>query len=134
MNAPYDGDRGRGANGDPTGPVPPTPPPPAEQDPYAQGPYAQDPYVQDAYRNDPHRAQDPTAQDPVTEALYDRAAHPRRRPGSPRIRSTSSLLRAATLPTRSCGPHPRRPSRRARPGISRTAMPRRRRSSWVWTT
>ncbi|MGY4985445.1 murein biosynthesis integral membrane protein MurJ [Streptomyces sp. NEAU-L66] len=66
MNAPYDGDRGRGANGDPTGPVPPTPPLPADQDPY----------VQDAYRNDPFRAQDPTAQDPVTEALYDRAAHP----------------------------------------------------------
>ncbi|MGX1849046.1 murein biosynthesis integral membrane protein MurJ [Streptomyces sp. NPDC055299] len=66
MNAPYDGDRGRGANGDPNGPVPPTPPLPADQDPY----------VQDAYRNDPHRAQDPTAQDPVAEAFYDRAAHP----------------------------------------------------------
>ncbi|BDH16343.1 murein biosynthesis integral membrane protein MurJ [Streptomyces hygroscopicus] len=78
MNAPYDGDRGRGANGDPTGPVPPTPPPPADQDPYVQ-----DPYVQDAYRNDPHRAQDPTAQDPVTEALYDRAAHPPPPPGQP---------------------------------------------------
>lgn len=66
MNAPYDGDRGRGANGDPNGPVPPTPPLPADQDPY----------VQDAYRNDPHRAQDPTAQDPVAEAFHDRAAHP----------------------------------------------------------
>ncbi|MGA5560125.1 murein biosynthesis integral membrane protein MurJ [Streptomyces platensis] len=66
MNAPYDGDRGRGASGDPTGPVPPTPPLPADQDPY----------VQDAYRNDPYRAQDPTAQDPVAEARYDRAAHP----------------------------------------------------------
>ncbi|QTZ93017.1 murein biosynthesis integral membrane protein MurJ [Streptomyces auratus] len=66
MNSPYDGDRGRGASGDPNGPVPPTPPLPADQDPY----------VQDAYRNDPHRAQDPTAQDPVAEALYDRAAHP----------------------------------------------------------
>ncbi|WP_411134570.1 murein biosynthesis integral membrane protein MurJ [Streptomyces sp. C10] len=73
MNAPYDGDRGRGANGDPTGPVPPTPPLPADQDPY----------VQDAYRNDPFRAQDPTAQDPVTEALYDRAAHPPPPPGQP---------------------------------------------------
>ncbi|MFF7229008.1 murein biosynthesis integral membrane protein MurJ [Streptomyces sioyaensis] len=71
MNSPYDGDRGRGASGDPNGPVPPTPPLPADQDPY----------VQDAYRNDPHRAQDPTAQDPVTEALYDRAAHPP--PGQP---------------------------------------------------
>lgn len=66
MNAPYDGDRGRGANGDPNGPVPPTPPLPADQDPY----------VQDAYRNGPHPAQDPTAQDPVAEAFYDRAAHP----------------------------------------------------------
>ncbi|MFI1615725.1 murein biosynthesis integral membrane protein MurJ [Streptomyces lydicus] len=66
MNAPYDGDRGRGANGDPTGPVPATPQFPADQDPY----------LQDAYRHDPHRAQDPTAQDPVTEALYDRAAQP----------------------------------------------------------
>ncbi|MFE2227067.1 murein biosynthesis integral membrane protein MurJ [Streptomyces kronopolitis] len=66
MNAPYDGDRGRGANGDPNGPVPPTPPLPADQDPY----------VQDAYRNDPHRAQDPTTRDPVAEAFHDRAAHP----------------------------------------------------------
>ncbi|MEU5210913.1 murein biosynthesis integral membrane protein MurJ [Streptomyces sp. NPDC020742] len=66
MNAPYDGDRGRGANGDPTGPVPPTPPFPAEQDAY--GP--------DAHRNDPHRPQDPAAQEPVTEARYDRAAQP----------------------------------------------------------
>ncbi|MEX2974048.1 murein biosynthesis integral membrane protein MurJ [Streptomyces sp. C184] len=73
MNSPYDGDRGRGASGDPNGPVPPTPPLPADQDPY----------VQDAYRNDPHRAQDPTAQDPVTEALYDRAAHPPPPPGQP---------------------------------------------------
>ncbi|GAA5609875.1 murein biosynthesis integral membrane protein MurJ [Streptomyces platensis] len=73
MNAPYDGDRGRGAGGDPTGPVPPTPPLPADQDPY----------VQDAYRNDPYRAQDPTAQDPVAEARYDRAAHPPPPPGQP---------------------------------------------------
>ncbi|WP_405839849.1 murein biosynthesis integral membrane protein MurJ [Streptomyces platensis] len=73
MNAPYDGDRGRGASGDPTGPVPPTPPLPADQDPY----------VQDAYRNDPYRAQDPTAQDPVAEARYDRAAHPPPPPGQP---------------------------------------------------
>ncbi|MFE5737537.1 murein biosynthesis integral membrane protein MurJ [Streptomyces celluloflavus] len=71
MNAPYDGDRGRGAGGDPTEPVPPTP----------QVPAALDPYVQNAYRNNPHRAQDPTAQDPVAEALYDRAAHPPPPPG-----------------------------------------------------
>ncbi|MEV0370256.1 murein biosynthesis integral membrane protein MurJ [Streptomyces sp. NPDC050636] len=66
MNAPYDGDRGRGAHGDPTGPVPPTPP----------VPMAQDPFVQDAYRSAPQHAQDPAPQDPVTEALYDRAAPP----------------------------------------------------------
>ncbi|MFF4286113.1 murein biosynthesis integral membrane protein MurJ [Streptomyces sp. NPDC001633] len=73
MNAPYDGDRGRGANGDPMGPVPPTPPFPADQDPY----------VRDAYRNDPHHAQDPMAQDPVNDARYDRAAHPTPSPGQP---------------------------------------------------
>ncbi|MGW1373339.1 murein biosynthesis integral membrane protein MurJ [Streptomyces sp. NPDC002446] len=73
MNAPYDGDRGRGANGDPRGPVPPTPSFPADQDPF----------VQDAYRNDPHQAQDPTAQAPVTEAPYDRAAHPPSPPAQP---------------------------------------------------
>ncbi|UQA94271.1 murein biosynthesis integral membrane protein MurJ [Streptomyces halobius] len=66
MNAPYDGDRGRGANSDPTGPVPPPPPVPT----------AQDPFVQDAYRSDPHHAQDPAPEEPVTEALYDRAVPP----------------------------------------------------------
>ncbi len=64
MNAPYDGDRGRGHGGDPEHQYPPTPPP------------APDPYLQDAYAADPYPAQDPAAQDPVTEALYDRAAHP----------------------------------------------------------
>ncbi|MEU3713126.1 murein biosynthesis integral membrane protein MurJ [Streptomyces catenulae] len=40
MNAPFDGDRGRGAEGDPAGPVPPAP-----QEPYGlngRSPYAQD--------------------------------------------------------------------------------------------
>ncbi|MFI9626745.1 murein biosynthesis integral membrane protein MurJ [Streptomyces sp. NPDC052042] len=67
MNAPYDGDRGRGTggagpSGGPPGPdgVPPVP----------------DPYLQAAYDHDPYRAQDLSAQDPVDEALYDRAAHP----------------------------------------------------------
>ncbi|MEU9118627.1 murein biosynthesis integral membrane protein MurJ [Streptomyces sp. NPDC048506] len=73
MNAPYDGDRGRGANGDPTRPVPPTPPFPADQDPF----------VQDAYHGDPHRAPDPTAHGPVTEAPYNRAAPPPPPPGQP---------------------------------------------------
>ncbi|MFC9589252.1 murein biosynthesis integral membrane protein MurJ [Streptomyces sp. NPDC056944] len=98
MNAPYDGDRGQGANGPaPSGGTPavppgaghpPVPPPqqgapaPQGQDPYAQNPYAQDPYVQDAFTHDPYQAQDMSAQDPVTEALYDRAAHPPPPPGT----------------------------------------------------
>ncbi|MFE3703911.1 murein biosynthesis integral membrane protein MurJ, partial [Streptomyces scopuliridis] len=70
MNAPYDGDRGQGAGGDPGGRIPPTPP------------SAQDPYVQDAYNRDPYWSQDLSAQDPVTEALYDRASHPPPPPGT----------------------------------------------------
>ncbi|GGU81070.1 lipid II flippase MurJ [Streptomyces albospinus] len=71
MNAPYDGGRGRGAHGDPSGAVPPTPPLPADQDPF----------VQDAYRNDPHHPQEPAGQDPAADAFYDRAAPPP--PGQP---------------------------------------------------
>ncbi|MFB7654211.1 MULTISPECIES: murein biosynthesis integral membrane protein MurJ [unclassified Streptomyces] len=76
MNAPYDGDRGRSADGSghPEGPPPDprqTPPqPPADM------------YLQDAYDQDPYRAQDLSAQDPVSEALYDRAAHPPPPPGA----------------------------------------------------
>ncbi|MEU3184931.1 murein biosynthesis integral membrane protein MurJ [Streptomyces sp. NPDC006923] len=70
MNAPYDGDRGPGAGGDPAGQVPPSPRP------------AQDPYVQDAYNQDPYWSQDLSTQDPVTEALYDRASHPPPPPGT----------------------------------------------------
>ncbi|MEU8780565.1 murein biosynthesis integral membrane protein MurJ [Streptomyces sp. NPDC048637] len=109
MNAPYEGDRGRGANGDPTGPVPPTPPLPADQDPY----------VQDAYRNDPFRAQDPTAQDPVTEALHDRAAHPPPPPGQPAPplyqqpaagrHTPDPQLRASSPPPEQHGPPPHLP-------------------------
>lgn len=40
MNAPYDGDRGRGASGDPTGPVPPTPPSPEPQGQAHHAPYS----------------------------------------------------------------------------------------------
>ncbi|MDH2388213.1 murein biosynthesis integral membrane protein MurJ [Streptomyces sp. HNM0663] len=80
MNAPYDGDRGQGAGGNPAdqGPPPSQPSP----DPYGQSPYAQDPYVQDAYAEDPYQAQGLPSQDPVDEALYDRAAHPPPPPGS----------------------------------------------------
>jgi putative peptidoglycan lipid II flippase len=74
MNAPYDGDRGQGAGGDPAGSFPPQHPP--------SDPYAQDPYVQDAYAPDPFQAQDLSAQDPVNEALYDRSAHPPPPPGT----------------------------------------------------
>ncbi|GAA3393453.1 murein biosynthesis integral membrane protein MurJ [Streptomyces roseoviridis] len=95
MNAPYDGDRGQGADGTaPSGGTPAAPapghapvPPPQQgtPDPYAPDQpdtYAQDPYVQDAYSHDPYRARDLSAQDPVTEALYDRAAHPPPPPGT----------------------------------------------------
>ncbi|GAP45932.1 murein biosynthesis integral membrane protein MurJ [Streptomyces azureus] len=81
MNAPYDGDHGRGVgssgypeSGEPEGPppehgqVPPQPP--------------ADMYLQDAYAQDPYRAQDLSAQDPVAEARYDRAAHPPPPPGT----------------------------------------------------
>ncbi|AIA04706.1 murein biosynthesis integral membrane protein MurJ [Streptomyces noursei] len=71
MNAPYDGDRGRGAHGDPSGAVPPTPPPPADQDQYAQDPYAQNPY-----RNDPYASPAPTGQGPTAEPGYGQAAPP----------------------------------------------------------
>ncbi|MFF8572936.1 murein biosynthesis integral membrane protein MurJ [Streptomyces sp. NPDC015408] len=70
MNAPYDGDRGRSADGSghPEGPP---------QDPRQTPPQPPaDMYLQDAYDQDPYRAQDLSAQDPVSEALYDRAAHP----------------------------------------------------------
>ncbi|AVH57686.1 MULTISPECIES: murein biosynthesis integral membrane protein MurJ [Streptomyces] len=90
MNAPYDGDRGQGADssGYPEGypdqgagysGYPEGPPPEHGQSP--PGPPA-DMYIQDAYAQDPYRAQDLSAQDPVTEALYDRAAHPPPPPGA----------------------------------------------------
>ncbi|MEU7638606.1 MULTISPECIES: murein biosynthesis integral membrane protein MurJ [unclassified Streptomyces] len=66
MNAPYDGDRGRGAHGDPSGAVPPTPPLPADQDQH----------VQDAYRNDLYPSPAPTGQAPTTEPVYGHAAPP----------------------------------------------------------
>ncbi|WP_406270655.1 murein biosynthesis integral membrane protein MurJ [Streptomyces sp. NBC_00191] len=75
MNAPYDGDRGQGAGGDPAAQGPPPPQP-------APDPYAQDPYLLEAYAPDPYRAQDLSAQDPVAEALYDRASHPPPPPGT----------------------------------------------------
>lgn len=76
MNAPYDGDRGRSADGSghPEGPP---------QDPRQTPPQPPaDMYLQDAYDQDPYRAQDLSAQDPVSEALYDRAAHPPPPPGA----------------------------------------------------
>lgn len=76
MNAPYDGDRGQGADssGRPEGPQP-------EHDQVPPQAPA-DMYLQDAYDQDPYRAQDLYAQDPVAEALYDRAAHPPPPPGT----------------------------------------------------
>ncbi|MGW0418539.1 murein biosynthesis integral membrane protein MurJ [Streptomyces sp. NPDC003015] len=76
MNAPYDGDRGQGADssGHSEGP----PPEHGQVPPQAPA----DMYLQDAYEQDPYRAQDLHAQDPVAEALYDRAAHPPPPPGT----------------------------------------------------
>ncbi|MFE7775563.1 murein biosynthesis integral membrane protein MurJ [Streptomyces sp. NPDC057445] len=89
MNAPYDGDRGEGADGTAPSPgsqYPPPGPQAAEQsatDQAAQtSPEAADPYLQDTYVHDPYRAQDLSAQDPVSEVLYDRAAHPPPPPGT----------------------------------------------------
>ncbi|MPY60006.1 hypothetical protein, partial [Streptomyces spongiae] len=70
MNAPYDGDRGQGAD-DSGYPERPQPgpghvPPQPHTDMYLQD--AQGP---DAYGQDPYRAQDLSAQDPVAGALYD---------------------------------------------------------------
>lgn len=70
MNAPYEGDRGRGPGGDPAGQMPSSPAPP------------QQPSVRDAYAGDPYPAPQPADQDPVSETLYDRAAHPLPPPGS----------------------------------------------------
>ncbi|MFF2021900.1 murein biosynthesis integral membrane protein MurJ [Streptomyces sp. NPDC058171] len=79
MNAPYDGDRGQGADGDPSAQG--FPPHPYDPHQTPQQPAA-DLYVQDAYAQDPYRTQDLSAQDPVTEALYDRSAHPPPPPGT----------------------------------------------------
>ncbi|MFJ6075832.1 murein biosynthesis integral membrane protein MurJ [Streptomyces sp. NPDC093065] len=76
MNAPYDGDRGRAADGSGHPQGPPPDPGRTPQQPPA------DMYLQDAYDQDPYRAQDLSAQDPVSEALYDRAAHPPPPPGT----------------------------------------------------
>lgn len=82
MNAPYDGDRGQGAGGDPAGHVPPGPPAadpntpvpdpardPYDQGHYDQGPYAPGPYAQAPYSPDQY-AQDAYAQDPYVQDAY----------------------------------------------------------------
>ncbi|MFI0035191.1 murein biosynthesis integral membrane protein MurJ [Streptomyces mutabilis] len=76
MNAPYDGDRGRAADGSGRPEGPPSDPGQTPPQPHA------DMYLQDAYDQDPYRAHDLSAQDPVSEALYDRAAHPPPPPGT----------------------------------------------------
>ncbi len=76
MNAPYDGDRGRTADGSGHPEGPPSDPGQTPPQPHA------DMYLQDAYDQDPYRAQDLSAQDPVSEALSDRAAHPPPPPGA----------------------------------------------------
>ncbi|AWK10109.1 murein biosynthesis integral membrane protein MurJ [Streptomyces spongiicola] len=111
MNAPYDGDRGQGADGTapPSGaPYPSHGPQQAEQPSVAQVPQqggeaADDPYIQDAYDHDPYRSRDLSAQDPVSEALYDRAAHPPPAPGS--FQQPQPLYRQP--PARQHAPDPR---------------------------
>ncbi|KAB7848443.1 murein biosynthesis integral membrane protein MurJ [Streptomyces mobaraensis] len=58
MNAPYDGDRGRGAGGDRRDQYPPAPP--GAQEPPQPGPYAPDPYLGDPYPAEPYPGQAPT--------------------------------------------------------------------------
>lgn len=111
MNAPYDGDRGQGADGTASSPGAPYPShapqqaeqPSAGQVPPQAGEAADDPYIQDAYAHDPYRSRDLSAQDPVSEALYDRAAHPPPPPGS--IRQPQSLYQQP--PAQQHAPDPR---------------------------
>ncbi|MFC9795163.1 murein biosynthesis integral membrane protein MurJ [Streptomyces sp. NPDC127584] len=86
MNAPYDGDRGQGADGTPPSggtpaaspgpghpPVPPPPPGaagPQGQAPQPQGGYAQDGYQQNPYAQDHPYVQDPYVQDAFTHDPY----------------------------------------------------------------
>lgn len=87
MNAPYDGDRGQGAGGDPAGHVPPPPPttdphapaPEHAQGPYAQGPHNPDPYAQGRHPGTPHaqgpQAGPPHAQGPYSQSPYVQAPY-----------------------------------------------------------
>lgn len=92
MNAPYDGDRGQGAGGDPAGHVPPQPPsadpnapaPDPARDPYVQSPYAPSPRPDDQYAQQQYspqqypqgaHTQDPYGQDTYAQAPY-RAQNP----------------------------------------------------------
>ncbi|MCQ8774639.1 murein biosynthesis integral membrane protein MurJ [Streptomyces telluris] len=101
MNAPYDGDRGQGAGGEPRGQYPPPPAPPGTP---RQGPYAQDPYLRDAYASEPYPGHDPAAQDPVDGALYDRSAHPAPPPGAYRNTYPQQQPGAGAWPPAPSGP------------------------------
>ncbi|MFI6084498.1 murein biosynthesis integral membrane protein MurJ [Streptomyces sp. NPDC051217] len=83
MNAPYDGDRGQGAGGDPARHVPPQPPaadPPAPAPEHAQGHYAQGPHTPDPYAPGPHpgapHAQAPQAGPPHAQGPYSQNPYP----------------------------------------------------------
>ncbi|WP_329385013.1 murein biosynthesis integral membrane protein MurJ [Streptomyces sp. NBC_01716] len=89
MNAPYDGDRGQGAGGDPAGHVPPQPPTadphapapdqaqghygqgPQYPDQYPQGPHAQTPQAPQAPHPGPPHAQGPYAPSPYAQTPYN---------------------------------------------------------------
>ncbi|WP_399088398.1 murein biosynthesis integral membrane protein MurJ [Streptomyces sp. BBFR2] len=83
MNAPFDGDRGRGAEGDPAGPVPPTPQAPgargtyAQQEPYGPDAYGRTPYTPDGPHRETHQGYGST----TTPAYPDGAAQ--QPPGTP---------------------------------------------------
>lgn len=110
MNAPYDGDRGQGAGGDPAGHVPPQPPaadphapaPDPARDPYAQSPYgrpprADDPYARPAYGRDQYPQGSP-AQDPYAQDAYARGPYRPQDPSSQDAASGAMYDRAAHPP------------------------------------
>ncbi|MDT3395272.1 murein biosynthesis integral membrane protein MurJ [Streptomyces sp. B1866] len=76
MNAPYDGDRGRGPGSDHDGQAsPPHAHPQGTRDPYAREPYPQDPYAQEPYAQEPY-PHNPYAQEPYGQQAQAPDAYP----------------------------------------------------------
>ncbi|MFI0738043.1 murein biosynthesis integral membrane protein MurJ [Streptomyces sp. NPDC021100] len=74
MNAPYDGDRGRGAGGDRRDQYPPTPP--GAQEPPQPGPYAPDPYLGDPYPAEPYPGHAPADDDAAQQGGFHQGGPP----------------------------------------------------------